>query len=327
MSDKQAQSRALAWMAQSPWAIERAALDQVLAIATREHTPDFSAVLARQGEQLARTENVQVRNDVAVLSINGPIFRYANLFSRISGATSIESVALDFREALDNPRVRGIVLTIDSPGGNVAGISDFAKHVREGSKRKPVVAFIDGMGASAAYWIASAATWVVVSDTAAAGSIGVVAGIRVADDATLVEIVSSQSPNKRLDPRTDRGKQALQETVDQIAGVFVDAVANYRNVPAATVLRDFGAGGVKIGQHAVDARMADEIGTLEQLIASMSAGEHPAITFMKRLRAAHEAHAASASAAAPAPASARSGTSPWSAVVSDFNSRSKRNES
>jgi capsid assembly protease len=285
MTDKQPGRRASAWLTTQQWAITPAALDQIIAIAGREHSPDFEAVLARQGERLARTGSVQLRGDVAVVPIVGPIFRYANFFTAISGATSIEDTALDFRAAVDDPRVRAIVLSIDSPGGSVAGISDFAKQVRAAATTKTVVAFVDGQAASAAFWIATAAPWLAISDSAIVGSVGVVAGIRVADDKDFVEIVSSQSPDKRPNLRTDEGRAVVQRTIDSLAQVFINAVADYRQVSAATVVKSFGAGGVKVGRDAIKANMADEISTLEDIISSFQqAGHGPAAASLLRLK-------------------------------------------
>lgn len=290
--------RALAWAATQTWAIERRALEHLLQIAAREHDPDFDAVLARQGERLSASADVQVRDGVAVLEIVGPIFPYANLFTRISGATSIAQTALDLHAALDDPRVRAIVLSIDSPGGATKGISDFAKMVRAANKH--VVAFVGGTAASAAYWIASAAHEVVLSDTALAGSIGIVASIRLDEDEKLLEIVSSQSPEKRPNLRTDAGRAVVQRTVDELAQVFIEAVADYRRVSAEKVTRDFGRGGVLVGRNAVAAGMGNSIGTLESVLASFANGGHgPAWAGLARQTAAERATRETAAGARP----------------------------
>jgi ClpP class serine protease len=287
--------RALAWARSQNWAIERGALELLLQIAGREHLPDFSAVLARQGQPIANTDTAQLRDGVAVVGITGPIFRYANLFTDISGATSIETAALDLRTALDNPGVRAVVLNIDSPGGATAGISDFAQQIRAASK--PVVAFVGGTGASAAYWIAAAAPWVVASDTAMVGSIGVIAVVQGQSDDESIEIVSSQSPEKRPDLSTDAGRMVVQRTVDSLAQVFVDAVAVYRRVSANTVLSDFGRGSVLVGRDALAAGMVDQIGTLEGVLSTFAgAGHGPAYAQLLARQSATPAPGPSASA-------------------------------
>ncbi|MCI0430770.1 MAG: S49 family peptidase [Rhodospirillales bacterium] len=250
-----------------PWAILPEVLEQILAIAQGENeSPE--AVAAKLGRPLQNTRTVVNREGVAVIPVTGPVFRYANLFTEISGATSVEVLATDFRSALDNPDIRGVVLEIDSPGGQVAGISEFAEQVR--AANKPVVAYISDLGASAAYWIASAAGRVVIRDTAKAGSVGVVATLRKSKPGDMIEIVSSQSPKKRPDLDTEGGLAELRKVVDDIAQVFVEQVAAYRGSSVEHVLEHFGQGGVLVGKHAVSAGLADELGSLEQVIAGLT---------------------------------------------------------
>ncbi|MCC3862680.1 S49 family peptidase, partial [Emcibacteraceae bacterium Y4] len=97
--------------------------------------------------------------------------------------------------------------------------------IYEARGRKPVIAYASGDAASGAYWIAAAADEIVVSKTSALGSIGVVGVYQGGKDTDTVEVVSSQSPFKRLDPGSDEGRARLQKRIDAMAGVFVDAVA------------------------------------------------------------------------------------------------------
>lgn len=267
--------RALRCLAANPWAMQPDWLPTLAEIAARDHTPDFEAVLARRGKQLNGTERVRLRGNVAILEISGPIFRYANLFSEISGATSIELLATDLRAALDNPAVKRIVLAIDSPGGQTNGVQEFADMVYAARARKPITAYVNELGASAAYFIAAAASEVVLAPMAAVGSIGVVATVRTDKAKDTIEIVSSQSPHKRPDLHTDEGLARLQAHVDALAAVFVERVASYRGLAVESVLADFGQGGVLIGQAAVDAGMADRLGSLEAVIAGVGSTTGP----------------------------------------------------
>lgn len=258
------------------WAIEPGWLTTILAIANREG-PGPEAVAKELGRPLNNTRNVTMRGHVAVIPVVGPVFRRANLFSEVSGATSIEMLARDFAAALDNDDVEAIVLEIDSPGGEANGISEFADQVREGCSRKRVWAYVGGTGASAAYWIASACERIVLSDTAAVGSIGTVRCVpnpgaqRAAD----IEIVSSQSPKKRPNVRTEEGRAVYQAEVDALTDVFVDRVARHRGVSIDTVLEDFGQGACLIGRAAVEAGMADAVGSFESVIAELNPRKRP----------------------------------------------------
>ncbi|KEZ65412.1 hypothetical protein C5I_0136090, partial [Pseudomonas syringae pv. syringae FF5] len=111
-----------------------------------------------------------VRNGVAIIPVVGPVFRYANLFTEISGATSTQVLATDLQSALDDPSIKSIILNIDSPGGVAAGINELADQIHAGRARKRIVAYVGGTGASAAYWLASAASEIVIDETALLGS-------------------------------------------------------------------------------------------------------------------------------------------------------------
>lgn len=262
-------NRLLSLAAAMPWAIAPQWLAQIMTIANREGAGP-EAVAAQLGRPLDNTREVVMRGNVAVIPVTGPIFRRANMLSEVSGATSISVLSRDFNAALDSEEVEAIVLEIDSPGGEVSGVSEFADMVYAARGKKPCVGYVGGDGCSAAYWIASACEHLVVSDTAIVGSIGVVRAVpnpnatRAAD----IEIVSSQSPNKRPNVRTAEGRAVYQAEVDAIADVFVERVARNRGVSPDVVLSEFGMGGCCVGAAAVAAGMADGVGALESVIAS-----------------------------------------------------------
>lgn len=263
-----------------PWAITQPALETILEIAERENEKP-EAVAARLGRELQNTHTVIERDGVAVIPVTGPLFRYANIFTAISGATSYEILAQDFTVALDNPDITAIILNIDSPGGEVNGCAELANMIFAARGKKPIIAYASGDAASGAYWIASAADSVVASETSGLGSIGVVAVYRGAKPdktaPTTIEIVSSQSPFKRLNPETDEGRAKLQTRIDAMAEVFVNTLARNRGIETSQVLEQFGGGDILIGAHAVNAGLADRIGSLEKLIAEFSASSNPAL--------------------------------------------------
>jgi signal peptide peptidase SppA len=260
-----------------PWAITETAMQTILTIAARENeSPE--AIASKLGRELQNTYNATERDGVAILPVTGPLFRYANIFTSISGATSYELIAKDFRTALDNPQIKAIILDIDSPGGEVNGVSELSSMIYEARGKKPILAYASGDAASGAYWIASAADEIIVSETSALGSIGVVGMYRADDENNkTIEIVSSQSPHKRLDVSSDEGRLRLQTRIDSMADVFIRSIARHRNIDASRVLSDYGGGDVMIGQQAVRAGLADRIGSLDNLIQELSATKAPQI--------------------------------------------------
>jgi ClpP class serine protease len=247
------------------------ALDTVMAVADRQG--DVEALETRLGRSLDNTRNVTVRDGVAVIPITGPIFRYANLFTEISGATSTQVLATDIQTALDDPQIKAIVLNADSPGGEATGINELAEMIYQARGTKPIKAYVGGQAASAMYWIASAADEVIVDDTAQLGSVGVVLSLRKREDRPgekSYEIVSSNAPNKRPDLETEAGMAQLQARTDELASVFLDKVARNRGIPREEVNDRFRQGGIATGALAIEAGMADRLGSLESLITELA---------------------------------------------------------
>lgn len=256
-----------------PWAMLPEMVQTLISIADRTNLGP-EAVASRLGRPLENTQKVTMHGSVAVIPVRGPISRYASMFSEISGATSVDILARDLTASVDDPAVRGIVLEVDSPGGQAAGIGELAAMVRAASKKKPVHAYVSNMGASAALWVASGAGKVILAPSAVMGSMGVVWALPLppkgGDGPQEVEFVSSQSPNKRPDLTSKDGRAEIQRIVDQMAQVFVESVASYRGLKPQDAIERFGRGGLLVGQHAVDAGMADRLGTLESVIEELN---------------------------------------------------------
>src|SRR5688572_7777973 len=248
-------------------------LETIAAIARREPRESIEALEARLGRPLANTHDVSIReNGVAVIPVHGVIFPYADSFGMISGGVSVDTLARDFTTAMDNPAVKALVFDFDTPGGNLDGVSEFADMVDARSHEKPVAGYVGKKAASAGYFIAASMYPIVADPTAALGGIGVIARASIrksAKDEEIIEVVSSQSPQKNLDPRSTEGQSELQAMVDELAQHMIERIAKFRGLSAEKVLSDFGRGKVKLGKSAVASGMADQIGSLESLIAHL----------------------------------------------------------
>jgi len=115
---------------------------------------------------------MQIQGDIAIINISGPITqRISGFMKEMCGMTDLDDMTRAFKDAEASPRIRGILLNIDSPGGSVTGVPEFGNMVA--NCRKPVVAFTDSMCDSAAYWIAAGAKEIVSTESASVGCIGV----------------------------------------------------------------------------------------------------------------------------------------------------------
>ncbi|MGA7425850.1 MAG: ATP-dependent Clp protease proteolytic subunit [Rhodoplanes sp.] len=130
---------------------------------------DYQLMAGPGAQRLAGTNRTFLIDGVAILPVTGPIFPRANMMTEYSGATSINTLTDDYRKALDSAEVGAILMLLDSPGGQVSGINAFADIVAAGTKKKYTTAFVAGSAASAAYWIASAASEIAMERTGIIG--------------------------------------------------------------------------------------------------------------------------------------------------------------
>lgn len=165
------------------------------------------------------------------------------------------------------------MLDVDSPGGEVNGCSEVADMIYKARGTKPIVAYASGYCCSGAYWIASACDKIYATDTAVIGSIGVVSIFEKDDENKTIEIVSSQSPNKRPNVETEKGKAKIQEHVDALADVFINKVALNRDISPKEVIENFGGGDVFVGQKAVSIGLADGLSSFEELVSDLNTME------------------------------------------------------
>jgi signal peptide peptidase SppA len=268
----------------SPWAIVPSKLLEIQAIyAThlRGEKIDLKGIEAKIGQPLQNEpQGYEVQDGVAIIPVDGVISKRMNLFTRISGGASTELIGRDIRAALADPAVHALILRVDSPGGTVDGTQELAQLVYGARGSKPIATYVDGMMASAAYWIGSAAdkAWI-GTDTTAVGSIGVVAShtdySRYEENMGIKTTEIYAGKYKRIasehQPLTEDGRQYIQDMVDYLYSVFVADVAKQRGTDTETVLKNMADGRIFTGQQAVSAGLVDGVSTLDQLIADLGA--------------------------------------------------------
>lgn len=255
MPTPESTSRALSAIESTPWLITDGAFDQIRAIVTRQS--DIEAVSRFAEQPFDHRSMVKVIGSTAVLSINGPMFRYANLFTRYSGATSTEMAASAYAQAANNPDIERIVLRTDTPGGVASGIDEFGVMISE--TEKEVIAYVAGDCCSAGYWLASQTDAIVVAPGAIVGCIGVRsrAPAKPGED----EMVSKYAPAKI------GSRAATQAVLDELENVFLSTVASGRGVSKEHVIENYGQGGVFVGARAVESGLADAVGTLDHVLS------------------------------------------------------------
>ena len=212
---------------------------------------------------------------VAVVPVIGTLAQRAEMVGSAE-TRSTAAVAAEIRAAAMEPSVDAILMDIASPGGEVFGVPEAFASIRESARMKPVVAFANSMAASAALYLASAASEVWVTPSGLIGSLGVF--VLHVDASKALEqmgeswefIVATKSPYKvegnPAGPLSDEARANAQSRIDHYMAMFVGDVAKGRGVSVAKVEADFGQGRMLTPADAVKAGMADAIGTFDKAI-------------------------------------------------------------
>jgi signal peptide peptidase SppA len=253
-------------------------------------TRDLLRLLAREtGEHLWAVDDSRVSlaerapaqgsAGIAVVPLQGVLTpRTVSFFGyRFPG---MDAFRAQLGQAAANPDVAAIVLDVNSPGGTYAGTPETANAVRAAAAVKPVIAMVDTLCASAAYFIASQANQVVITPSGEAGSIGVIAvhmemSKLLESEGVQVNVIRSRASKADVnpyEPLTDEARAALEASVREADDEFIKTVAKGRNLtPAAArkLVDDNGLGRVVGASRAVSLGLVDKTMTMGELLASM----------------------------------------------------------
>jgi ClpP class serine protease len=208
--------------------------------------------------------------DVAIIPVNGPLMKYD--YCGWFGTANLGNM---FKLADSTASIKSIVLLVDSPGGTVDGTSAFADLIKK--SRKTTMAVVDGMAASAAYWISSSANEVIAtSKTDIIGSIGTMVSWWDRSKAmenngyVLREYYASKSVDKNRgfrEANAGDGRMLIQEMLDPINNEFTGAVKSNRSGKLDLATEDVLTGKTYISSRAKEVGLIDNIMSFEKAIA------------------------------------------------------------
>lgn len=205
---------------------------------------------------------------IAVIDLNGLISFSA---SRSSNDSMVDEMKSAFQQAAEDPLVKAIIISIDSPGGEVTAGDTIYHALGKLNAKKPVVIYINSLGASAAYYIACGGSWIMCSDTSLTGSIGVI--ISTLNYKELLGKIGLQSVvfksgqfkdalNGARDLTGDE-KTYFQGLVMQTYDRFLGIVASSRHLDATTLRNGIADGRILSGKDAFAAKLIDQLGYIE----------------------------------------------------------------
>lgn len=261
----------------TPLLIARAKLDTILAVlGPRIGLAPTELALPVVVPASAESEPGPTAPGIAIIPIHGTLVRRAIGLEAASGLTSYTRIAADLDAALAAPEVAGILLDIDSPGGEAGGVFELAARIREATSRKPVWAHAGDSAFSAGYALACAAQRVTLSTTGGVGSIGVIAlhidqSVRNAQNGLSVTALYAGAHKNDATPHaplTPQATDALQTEIDRLYALFVAHVAAMRGLDANAVRATEAA--LFFGEDAVRAGLADAVAPFDAVLADFA---------------------------------------------------------
>ena len=210
---------------------------------------------------------------IAVIPIVGVIEQRMH-----SVGTSVEEIEMMFDAAIASKRVDGIVFDVDSPGGGVTGVPELAERIFEARGVKPLASISNGMMASAALWLGSAAREVWAIRSGDTGSLGVYAlhidqTKALEDEGVVVTEFSAgkfKTEGAPWAPLSEEAAAFFQERVNEVYGWFVDAMSQFRGETPANTRKGFGEGRMLGAKQAKAAKLVDRIGTFEGVVSRVA---------------------------------------------------------
>ncbi len=255
----------------TPLLIARAKLDTILGVLAPRLRGEALPFAAKPV-----TRDYEISNGIAVIPIVGTLVRRTVGLEAQSGLTSYGLIAERLDAALADNAVKGILLDIDSPGGEAGGVFDLADKIFAARKLKPIWAVANDDAFSAAYAIAAAADRIYLSRTGGVGSIGVIAvhldqSVAEADAGLKYTAIFAGDHKNDLSPHeplSDPARAGLQAEVDRVYALFTESVARMRGLELAAVKATQAA--LYFGDQSVAVGLADRIGTMGDALSDLT---------------------------------------------------------
>lgn len=224
-----------------------------------------------------RARFYQVVNGIAVLPVSGTLVHKLGGMRPFSGMTGYDGITARLQQAMDDPEVKGVLLDIDSPGGQAAGAFDCADMIYRLGQQKPIWALMNDVACSGAMLLASACSRRLVTQTARIGSVGVVmahasyAG-KLEQEGVEITLLYSGKHKTDLNPYQalpDDVRTDYQQKMDDTRQMFAEKVAQYTGLSVDAVMATEAA--IYDGQAGIDVGLADEMINAADAISVMAA--------------------------------------------------------
>jgi protease-4 len=212
---------------------------------------------------------LRIEGNIGIIEVVGTLVKGATPYEKLNGVTDYDDLAMDIANAMADPKIKAVVIDVDSGGGMALGAPEIADMVAELADKKPVVAHTSSIMASAAYYISAGASAVTASRSSIVGSIGTVA--QVIDITGMLEkfgvkietFTPDQSDLKTASyptvPMTDDQRAHIKASVTSTNNEFMGFVKSQR----AGIENETMRGQCFSGRECISAGLVDALGSFE----------------------------------------------------------------
>ncbi|MGC1479512.1 MAG: signal peptide peptidase SppA [Chthoniobacterales bacterium] len=191
------------------------------------------------------------------------------------GDSMVDDLKAAFRQAGDDPSVKAVVMTVNSPGGEITASDVIYHEIKKLRERKPVVYFMNSVGASGAYYAACGANWVMCNETTFTGSIGVIIStLNYRELFGKIGLDSIVFKSGKFKDMLNGSREVTPEEAAYVQGLvmqsydkFVGIVAEARGLDEGSLRSGVADGRILSGEDALRAKLVDQLGYIEDAYA------------------------------------------------------------
>lgn len=261
-------------------AVEAGLVDQIISATDVDKTLDEQGgyqktFFAGYQNRVFKQEGWREPKKIVVIPITHTIvdgYKNPGLFSELFPKTHAKDVVDAIENAVDDERVLGIIIRVDSPGGDVLAGTRITSALQKAQKVKPVVTSMSDVAASAGYMVASGTNHILAMPNTITGSIGVFSlmfsGEKLAQKAGIFS--QELSPLKNPGPTlvrtiSDAERKEAQRVVDWYYQNFIHTVSNGLKLDEALV-KKHAEGRVWLGSEALERKLVHELGGFSKAV-------------------------------------------------------------
>lgn len=261
----------------------------VLALVVGQMGCFFFVKLPAFGERIALSERYLdkasgTKDKIVMITLSGIITSSSSRGTFSSEPNMVEELGMQLDKASKDEHVKGVILSVNSPGGEVTGSEILFHKIMKFKKEKgvPVVILMDDVAASGAYYISMAGDRIIAHPTTITGSIGVLSmffNLRGLMDKVGVDVVTLKTGEMKdvgsfARPMKDEERAYIMSILNDMYEIFLDRVLSNRTKISRDELLKLADGRVYTAKQALEAKLIDQIGFFEDAVSAVKQAGH-----------------------------------------------------